>query len=206
MRIIFATHNPDKLVEIRQILQDITSGILAKSELGIQEEPEETGSTFRENAELKATGIRDYMKTHGLLQPGDVVMADDSGLCIDHLQGAPGVYSARYLGEDTPYTQKNQHILSLLQGVQGEARGAHFTCNICAAMADGRILHTEGIFPGLIAESPAGENGFGYDPILYLPEYGKTSAELRPEEKNAISHRGKALRAMRELLLKEIQT
>ncbi len=200
MRIIFATHNQGKLREIRQILSDISSEILAKSALGIDFEPAETGKSFAENAELKAVGIRNYMKEHDLLQPGDVIMADDSGLCIDWLRGAPGIYSARYLGEDTSYEIKNAHIIEKLKYAEGEERAAHFTCNICAAFADGRVFHTEGQFPGQIAKKPGGTNGFGYDPILYLPEYGKTSAELSPEEKNQISHRGKALREMRRLL------
>ncbi len=203
MRIIFATHNPNKLVEIRRILGDIAGEILAKSELGIVLEPEETGETFAANAELKAVAIRDYMRDRGMLQPGDVVMADDSGLCIDFLKGAPGVYSARFMGEDTGYDIKNRYLIDQLKGVSGADRAAHFTCNICAALSDGRILHAEGIFPGQIAEKAAGSNGFGYDPILYLPEYGKTSAELAPDEKNKISHRGKALRRMKELLEKE---
>ncbi len=204
MRIIFATHNKNKMIEVRQILGDVATEIVAKSELGIDFEPVETGKTFAENAELKAAGIRSYMLAHDMLEDGDIIMSDDSGLCVNYMLGMPGVYSARYLGEDTPYTEKNARILQELRYAEGEERAAHFTCNICAAFADGRILHTEGIFEGLIAMEPKGEHGFGYDPILYLPEYGKTSAELLPEEKNAISHRGKALRAMRSLLMETL--
>ncbi len=204
MRIIFATHNKNKLVEVRQILGDVATDIVAKSELGIDFEPVETGKTFAENAELKAVGIRSYMRAHDMLEDGDIIMSDDSGLCVNYMLGLPGVYSARYLGEDTSYAVKNARIIQELRYAEGEERAAHFTCNICAAFADGRVLHTEGIFEGLIAAEPKGEHGFGYDPILYLPEYGRTSAELTPEEKNAISHRGKALRAMRELLKETI--
>ncbi len=200
MRIIFATHNQGKLREIREIMADISSEVVAKSELGIEFEPVENGRSFADNAELKAVGIRNYMKEHGMLEAGDVIMADDSGLCVDWLRGAPGIYSARYLGEDTSYEIKNAHLIEKLKHAEGEERAAHFTCNICAAFADGRVFHTEGIFPGQIAKEPKGENGFGYDPILYLPEYGKTSAELSAEEKNQISHRGKALREMRRVL------
>lgn len=200
MRIIFATHNQNKLMEIRQILSDTAEEIVSKGELGISFEPAETGRSFGENAELKAVGIREYMRLHGLLREGDIILADDSGLCVDWLRGAPGIYSARYLGEATGYDVKNRHIIEKLRHAEGEERAAHFTCNICAAFADGRVFHTEGIFPGRIAEEPRGENGFGYDPILYLPELGKTSAELSPEEKNQLSHRGKALREMRRVL------
>lgn len=200
MRIIFATHNKNKLVEIRQILGDTISEIISKGELGIEFEPEENGHSFSENAELKAVGIRNYMRACGLLREGDIIMADDSGLCVDWLRGAPGIYSARYLGEDTSYEIKNRHIIEKLAHASGGERAAHFACNICAAFADGRVFHTEGIFSGLIAYEPKGENGFGYDPILYLPEFDKCSAELSPEEKNQVSHRGKALREMRRLL------
>ena len=200
MRIIFATHNKNKMTEVRQILGDLATDIVAKSELGIDFEPVETGKTFAENAELKAVGIRSYMLAHHMLEDDDIIMSDDSGLCVNYMLGLPGIYSARYLGEDTSYDVKNARIIHELRYAEGDERAAHFTCDICAAFADGRVLHAEGIFEGLIAHEPKGEHGFGYDPILYLPEYGKTSAELTPEEKNAISHRGKALRAMRELL------
>ena len=201
MRIIFATHNKNKMKEVRAILSDVADSIVAKSELGIDFEPAETGKTFAENAEQKAVGIREYMLKHDMLEDDDIIMSDDSGLCVNYMLGMPGIYSARYLGEDTSYDIKNARIIKELQYAEGDERAAHFTCNICAAFADGRIYHTEGIFEGLIAKEPKGENGFGYDPILYLPEYGKTSAELPPEEKNKISHRAKALHQMHDLLL-----
>ncbi len=202
MRIIFATHNKNKITEVRQILGEVASDIVAKSELGIDFEPVETGKTFADNAELKASGIRSYMLAHGMLKDDDIIMSDDSGLCVNYMFGLPGIYSARYLGEETSYEEKNARIIHELRFAKGEERAAHFTCNICAVFADGRVFHTEGLFEGLIAEEPKGQNGFGYDPILYLPEYGKTSAELTAEEKNSMSHRGKALRAMRDLLRK----
>ncbi len=205
MRIIFATHNKNKIREVRQILGDVASDIVAKSELGIDFEPVETGKTFAENAELKASGIRSYMLAHDMLQDDDIIMSDDSGLCVNYMLGMPGVYSARYLGEDTSYDVKNARIIQELRFAEGDERAAHFACSICAVFADGRVFHSEGKFEGLIAKEPKGTNGFGYDPILYLPEYGRTSAELTPEEKNSISHRGKALRAMRDQLMKVLE-
>lgn len=130
-------------------------------------------------------------------------MADDSGLVIDYLGGEPGVYSARYMGEDTSYEIKNRALIDRLAGVEGQDRSARFVCNIAAVLPDGQVVHTEETMEGLIAMEPAGDGGFGYDPILYLPEYGKTSAEITIEEKNKISHRGKALEAMKDRL-KEI--
>ena len=180
MRIIFATHNKNKMIEVRQILGDLATDIVAKSELGIDFEPVETGKTFAENAELKAVGIRSYMLAHHMLEDDDIIMSDDSGLCVNYMLGLPGIYSARYLGEDTSYDVKNARIIHELRYAEGDERAAHFTCDICAAFADGRVLHAEGIFEGLIAHEPKGAHGFGYDPILYLPEYGKTSAELTP--------------------------
>ena len=136
---------------------------------------------------------------------GDIVLADDSGLVVDYIGGEPGIYSARYLGEDTSYDIKNQNIIVRLAGAEGEQRSARFVCNIAAVLPDGRVLHTEAAMEGLIAEKPAGNGGFGYDPILYLPEFGKTSAELTIEEKNKISHRGKALEAMKAQLKKVLE-
>lgn len=195
-QIIFATSNEHKMQEIRMILADLPVEILSMKEAGIALDIEENGTSFAENASIKANAIRSYTDA--------VVLADDSGLVIDALNGEPGIYSARYLPGE-PYEVKNRTLISRLDGLEGEARSARFVCAIAASMPDGRTLFAEGTMEGIIAKEPAGENGFGYDPILYLPEFGKTSAEISPEEKNAISHRGKALRAMRELLEKELK-
>lgn len=191
-RIIFATGNEGKMREIRLILSDLGLPILSMKEAGAQPEIVEDGATFGENAEIKARAV--WKLT------GDVVLADDSGLVVDYIGGEPGIYSARYLGEDTSYEVKNRNIIERLKDAGGQERRARFVCNIAAVLPDGRALHTEAFMEGLIAEEPAGQGGFGYDPILYLPEYGRTSAELTMEEKNEISHRGKALRAMKEAL------
>lgn len=155
----------------------------------------EDGATFGENAAIKAKAV--WEKT------GGIVLADDSGLVIDYLNGEPGIYSARYMGEDTSYEIKNQVLIDRLKDAKGAERSARFVCNIAAVLPDGQVVHTEETMEGLIAETPAGAGGFGYDPILYIPEFGKTSAELSIEEKNQISHRGKALEAMKHKL-KEI--
>ena len=135
---------------------------------------------------------------------GEITLADDSGLAVDYIGGEPGVYSARYMGEDTSYEIKNRNIIDRLFGAEGKERSARFVCNIAAVLPDGRVIQTEAYMEGVIAKEPAGTGGFGYDPILYLPEFGKTSAELTMEEKNRISHRGKALEAMKSALKQEI--
>ena len=132
-----------------------------------------------------------------------MVLADDSGLEVDYLGGAPGIYSARYMGEDTPYTIKNNHIIEELKDAEGDERSARFVCVMACAFPDGRVITTEGKIEGQIAYEEKGENGFGYDPVFYLPEKGCTTAQLKPEEKNAISHRGRALRAMNKKLAEE---
>lgn len=194
-RIIFATGNENKLKEIRQIMKDINLEIVSMKEAGINIDIEETGSSFLENAYLKAKTIWDIT--------GGIVMADDSGLVIDYLNGEPGVYSARYMGEDTAYEIKNAKILEIMKEAKGSERSARFVASIVCILPDGRDLSVIETMVGLIADKIAGENGFGYDPILYLPEYSCTSAELSPEEKNKISHRGKALKLMREKLENE---
>lgn len=203
MKIVFATGNEDKMREVREILGAPGREILSLKELGIQAEAEENGSTFSENAEIKAREIHEKLRQRALLQ-GEaldaVVLADDSGLCIDYLEGAPGVYSARWLGHDTPYTEKNRMVLEKLREAGAGQRGARFVCAICGVLENGEVLHTEGVMEGEIAKESSGENGFGYDPIFWLPEYGMTSAQISREEKNRISHRGKALRAMKALL------
>ena len=195
-KIIFATGNAGKLKEIREILKDLNREIVTMREAGFEGEIEENGTTFRENAEIKAKAV--WEKT------GGIVLADDSGLVIDYLNGEPGVYSARYMGEDTSYEIKNRNIIDRLLGAEGKERSARFVCNIAAVLPDGRVIQTEAYMEGVIAKEPAGTGGFGYDPILYLPEFGKTSAELTMEEKNRISHRGKALEAMKSALKQEI--
>lgn len=191
-RIIFATGNEGKMREIRLILADLGLPILSMKEAGAEPEIVENGATFGENAEIKARAVWNLT--------GDIVLADDSGLEVDYIGGEPGIYSARYLGEDTPYEVKNRSIIERLKEAGGQERSARFVCNIAAMLPDGQVLHTEAVMEGLIAGEPAGEGGFGYDPILYLPEFGKTSAEITMEQKNEISHRGKALRAMKEAL------
>lgn len=194
-RIVFATGNEGKMREVRLILADLGMEILSMKEAGADPDIVEDGKTFGENAEIKARAVWE--------QTGGIVLADDSGLVIDWLNGEPGVYSARYMGEDTAYEIKNQALIDRLAGVEGADRSARFVCNIAAVLPDGQVVHTEETMEGRIAEKPAGHEGFGYDPILYLPEFGKTSAEITIEEKNRISHRGKALEAMK-VKLKEL--
>lgn len=191
-KIIFATGNAGKMREIRLILKDLGMEILSMKEAGADPQICEDGKTFGENAEIKALAV--WKET------GGIVLADDSGLVVDYIGGEPGIYSARYLGEDTSYEVKNQVIIDRLKEAKGEERAARFICNIAAVLPDGRVLHTEEAMEGLIAEKPAGSGGFGYDPILYIPQFGVTSAELSIDQKNQISHRGKALEAMKRKL------
>ena len=196
-RIIFATGNEGKMREIRAILEDLKLPVLSMKEAGVNPEIVEDGKTFGESAEIKARAVWNLT--------GDIVLADDSGLVVDYIGGEPGIYSARYLGEDTSYAVKNQVIIDRLSQAKGSERSARFVCNIAAVLPDGRVLHAEETMEGEIAYAPAGSGGFGYDPILYLPEFAKTSAELTMDEKNQISHRGKALRAVKELLKRELK-
>lgn len=193
-RIIFATGNEGKMKEVRTILEDLGIEVLSLKEAGITADIEENGSTFEENAAIKATEI---MKLSG-----EVVLADDSGLEIDALDKEPGIHSARYMGYDTSYHIKNQNIIDRLEGNSGEERSARFVCAIAAALPDGRTLVTRGALEGEIGYEEKGENGFGYDPIFYLPEYGCYSGELPLETKNRLSHRGKALRLMKHEIQK----
>lgn len=192
--IIFATGNEGKMREIRQILENMDVEILSMKEAGIEADIIEDGASFTENAVIKAKAIA--AKTN------HIVLADDSGLEIDYLNKEPGIYSARYLGEDTSYDIKNADLLKRMEGVADEKRTARFVCAIAAVFPDGEVITTQGIIEGRIGYEPKGEHGFGYDPIFYLPEYGVTSAELTEEEKNTISHRGRALQAMRKELEK----
>lgn len=191
-KIIFATGNEGKMREIRQIMGDLGLPVLSMKEAGASMEIQEDGRTFQENAVIKAKAV--WEKT------GGIVLADDSGLEVDYLGGEPGVYSARYMGEDTSYEIKNQAIIQRLENAPEDERTARFVCHIAAVMPDGSVLNSHGTMEGVIAREPAGQGGFGYDPILYLPQLGKTSAETTMEEKNQISHRGKALRDMKEQL------
>ena len=191
-KIVFATGNQGKLREVKKILADLNVDIVSMKEEGIQIDVDENGTTFAENAQIKATAIGAHTDA--------IVLADDSGLVIDALNGEPGIYSARYLGEDTSYRLKNQNLIDRLEGVPDEKRTARFVCAIAAALPDGTVLHTEGTIEGIIGYEERGENGFGYDPIFYVPKLGKTTAELTDDEKNAISHRGSALEKMKVLL------
>ena len=195
-RIIFATGNQGKMKEIRAILADLGMEVLSMKEAGVNIEIEENGKTFAENAKIKAEAIHTCL-------PEDIILADDSGLMIDCLNGEPGIYSARYMGENTSYEFKNANLISRVNETKDSKRSARFICAIAGVMPDGTSLATSGAMGGVIAHSPAGNGGFGYDPILYLPEFQKTSAELTMEEKNQVSHRGKALEAMKQELKKK---
>ena len=192
-KIIFATGNEHKMIEIRAILSDLGAEILSQKEAGIKADVVEDGATFEENAMIKARAVAEAAKEA-------IVLADDSGLEIDYLNKEPGIYSARYMGEDTSYDIKNQTLLDRLEGVPDEKRTARFVCAIAAAMPDGSCEVVRGTMEGIIGHEIAGENGFGYDPIFFLPEYGCTSAELSPEKKNELSHRGEGLRKIRKIL------
>ena len=192
-KIIFATGNENKMKEIRMILSDLGMPILSMKEAGIHVDVVENGTTFEENALIKATEIAKTVENC-------IVLADDSGLEIDYLNKEPGIYSARYAGENTSYDIKNNLLLSRLEGVPDEKRTARFVCAIAAAFPDGTTEVVRGTIEGRIGYEIAGENGFGYDPIFYVPEYGCTTAEMNPDKKNELSHRGNALRAMRKIM------
>lgn len=196
-RIVFATGNKNKMKEIRMIMVDLNLPILSMKEAGVEKEIIEDGTTFQENALIKAKAIAELL-------PDDIVMADDSGLEIDYLNKEPGIYSARYMGEHTSYDIKNNHILERLKGVPKEQRTARFVCAVAAVFPGGKSIAVNGIMEGRIADHIAGENGFGYDPIFWLDDYGCTSAEISPEEKNSLSHRGKALRAIKQQIMEQI--
>ena len=197
-KIIFATGNEHKMVEIRMILADLGMEILSMKEAGIDVDVVEDGSIFEENALIKATEIAKYTDA--------IVLADDSGLEVDYLNKEPGIYSARYAGVETSYDIKNNLILDRLRGVPDEKRTARFVCAIGAAFPDGSTEVVRGTMEGMIGHKIAGENGFGYDPIFFLPEYGCTSAELSPEKKNELSHRGDGLRKIRPMIEAKLKT
>lgn len=191
-KVIFATGNEGKMKEIREILGDLDIELLSLKDAGIHADIVEDGKTFEENAQIKARTVCSLT--------GEIVLADDSGLEIDYLNKEPGIYSARYMGEDTSYRIKNANLIERLNGVPNEKRTARFVCAIAAAFPDGTMKTVRATMEGRIGYEEKGENGFGYDPIFYLPEYGCTSAELSMEEKNKISHRGKALKAIKDEL------
>ena len=202
-KLIFATGNENKMKEIRMILADLKMEVLSQKEAGIKADVIENGSTFEENAAIKAAEVARIAAS----MPGyedAVIMADDSGLEIDRLNKEPGIYSARYLGEDTSYDIKNRALIDRLEGVPDGERTARFVCAIAAVFPDGSCEVVRGTMEGRIGYEIAGENGFGYDPIFYLPEYGCTSAQLSPEKKNELSHRGEGLRKIREILSKKL--
>ena len=191
-KIIFATGNQGKMKEVREILKDLDAEVLSMKEAGVQADIVEDGTTFEENAVIKAKAV--------CRLTGEIALADDSGLEVDYLNKEPGVYSARYMGEDTSYHIKNKSIIDRLQGVPDEKRTARFVCVIAAAFPDGTVKTVRGTMEGIIGYEEQGENGFGYDPIFFLPQYGCTSAQISMKEKNKISHRGKALRAIKDEL------
>ena len=203
--IIFATGNKNKMIEIRMILADLGCRILSQKEAGIQADVVEDGQTFEENALIKATTIADIARKMPEYKNA-VVLADDSGLEIDALNKEPGIYSARYMGEDTSYDIKNQALIDRLEGVPNEKRTARFVCAIAAALPDGSTEVVRGTMEGRIGYEITGENGFGYDPIFYLPQFGCSSAELEPEKKNELSHRGEGLRKMRKVLEEKLES
>lgn len=195
-KIIFATSNQGKMDEIRMIMKDFSIPIVSLKESGISTEIVEDGSTFEENAIIKAKAIMELT--------GCLTLADDSGLEVDYINKEPGIYSARYMGEDTPYEIKNQSIIDRLKDAKGSERSARFVCAIAACFPDGRVFTTTGTIEGEIGYEEKGEYGFGYDPILYVPEYGKTTGEMLPDFKNSISHRGVALKKMKKVLEDEL--
>ncbi len=197
-RIVFATGNQNKMKEIRMILADLGMEILSMKEAGVDIDVVEDGKTFEENAMIKVCEIAKYL-------PNDIVLADDSGLEIDYLNKEPGIYSARYAGVDTSYDIKNNLLLSRLEGVPDEKRTARFVCAVAAAFPDGGTEVVRGTIEGRIGYEIKGNNGFGYDPIFFVPEYNCTTAEMEPELKNELSHRGRALRSMREIMEKKYE-
>ena len=188
MRIVIATGNKDKVREINEILKGTEFDAVSMKEIGIDPEIIEDADSFEGNALIKARTVHELTKEY--------VMADDSGLCIDALNGAPGIYSARFCGEDSTYEEKFKKIFEMLKDVPEEKRTAHFVCAIAVVRPDGSSFTVRGECHGILHEKPMGEGGFGYDPIFYVPEFGMTTAQMTKDQKNSISHRGKALRAM----------
>lgn len=196
-RIIFATTNKDKVREVKMMLEGFDVELCTMKEAGVDVDIVEDGTTFEENAIIKAKTIMEIT--------GEIALADDSGLEVDYMDGAPGIYSARFLGEDTSYDLKNNYIIDKLKDAKGSERSARFVCAMAAAFPNGDIETCRGTIEGLIAYEQKGTNGFGYDPIVYVPEYEMTTGEMAPELKNSISHRGKALEQMKEVLRRRLQ-
>lgn len=197
MKYIIATHNAHKLIEISRILEPLGIEAVTDRDLGIElPEVEETGTTFAENAYIKAAAACEFA--------GLPAIADDSGLAVDALDGAPGVYSARYAGEDATDEQRNEKLLEALRDVPQGKRQAQFVSAVCCVFPNGDTLRTEGVVHGEISFAPAGENGFGYDPLFLVGD--RTTAEMSPAEKDAISHRGRALEAFSEKLKDYLNT
>lgn len=188
MKLVIATGNQDKVKEINEILSGTDFTAISMKEAGVNPDIIEDGDTFEENALIKAKAVHDLL--------GGYVMADDSGLCIDYLDGAPGVYSARFCGENSSYEEKFKRINEMLDGAKDEERTAKFVCAIAVVRPDGTNFVVRGEICGLLLKEPVGENGFGYDPIFYVPEFGMTTAQMPLEQKNSISHRGQALKKM----------
>lgn len=197
-RIIFATTNKNKVKEVNMMMEDFDVELVTMKEVGIDVDIVENGTTFEENAIIKARTIMEMT--------GEIAIADDSGLEVDYLDGAPGIYSARFLGEDTSYDIKNNYIINKLKNVRGKERSARFVCAMAAAFPNGEVLTCKGTIEGVIALEQKGTNGFGYDPIVYVPEYEMTTGEMAPELKNSISHRGKALEQMKEILRTRLES
>lgn len=195
-RIIFATTNEGKMKEVKSILEDLECEVVSLKDINLDVDIVEDGKTFEENAIIKAKTIMELTN--------EMVLADDSGLEVDYLDKAPGIYSARFLGEDTSYRIKNQYIIDKLENATGNERSARFICAIAFACPDGQISTTRGTIEGLIGYEEKGENGFGYDPIFYVPEFNCTTAELSTNQKNEISHRAKALKEMKESVLTKL--
>ena len=191
-KIIFATTNKNKIREVNMMMEGFDVELIPMSDMGIDVEIEETGTTFEENAIIKAKAICDMT--------GEIALADDSGLEVDYLDGAPGVYSSRFLGEDTPYEIKNDYIIEKLKDAKGKERSARFACAMAMVFPNGDVETCYGTIEGLIGYEQKGTNGFGYDPIVYVPEYEMTTGEMTPQLKNSISHRGKALEQMKEVM------
>lgn len=196
-KIVFATTNQGKVKEVKMILNDLGVEVVSLKDMNIQADIEENGTTFEENALIKAKTIAELTNC--------IVLADDSGLEVDYLDKAPGIMSARYMGEDTSYDIKNQAIIDLLANAKGQERSARFVCAIACAMPNGESFTTRGTIEGEIGYKIEGTEGFGYDPIFYVPEFGCTTAQLTPEQKNKVSHRGKALEEMKKILVQKIK-